>query len=445
MRIRSRATLALFLALGKLAAAPADDSLVRAAAAGDVETVKTLLRGGADPNAGRLYQMPPIAFPLMTNNPAIFDLLADAGADLRELPTPFLAAYADDTDPRVIERFVRTGARIDGKGPKGRSLLSAAINSGNRAMARFAVRAGLSYEPLIREAVTKALPLIQSSAAQFSRATGCASCHHAALPVMAVSAARDAGIPINENLYTESREVLLRPYSTRIEQLSVGSAAIADADTGVPFAIIAAAAAAQKANATLEAMVHYMARLQHPNGAWGTGAYRPPIEGSAFTSTALNLRAAQLYGGSPEQISRAKEWLVRSGPQSTQDRGMQIFGFVWAQVDRQRMEVATAELLRAQRPEGGWAETATLDSDAYSTGEAMVALRAAGALNTSDEPWLRAVDYLLRTQQDDGSWFVRSRSVPVQPFVDSGFPHGRHQFISAAGTNWATMALIEMQ
>jgi hypothetical protein len=48
---------------------------------------------------------------------------------------------------------------------------------------------------------------------------------------------------------------------------------------------------------------------------------------------------------------------------------------------------------------------------------------------------------LLRTQFPDGSWLVRSRSFPVQPLKESGFPHGRNQWISAAGTSWATMAI----
>jgi hypothetical protein len=41
----------------------------------------------------------------------------------------------------------------------------------------------------------------------------------------------------------------------------------------------------------------------------------------------------------------------------------------------------------------------------------------------------------------DGSWFVRSRSLPVQPYFETGFPHGRSQFISCAATSWATAAL----
>ena len=52
-----------------------------------------------------------------------------------------------------------------------------------------------------------------------------------------------------------------------------------------------------------------------------------------------------------------------------------------------------------------------------------------------------AVAFLLNTQLEDGSWFVATRAVPIQPYFESGFPRGRNQLISAAGTNWSAMAL----
>ena len=51
------------------------------------------------------------------------------------------------------------------------------------------------------------------------------------------------------------------------------------------------------------------------------------------------------------------------------------------------------------------------------------------------------MQFLLNTQFADGSWFVKTRAIPLQPPLEIGFPHGRDQWISAAGTNWATMAL----
>ena len=48
---------------------------------------------------------------------------------------------------------------------------------------------------------------------------------------------------------------------------------------------------------------------------------------------------------------------------------------------------------------------------------------------------------MLKTQLADGSWYVRHRSVPLQPYFESDFPHGHDQWISAAATGWATKAL----
>lgn len=49
--------------------------------------------------------------------------------------------------------------------------------------------------------------------------------------------------------------------------------------------------------------------------------------------------------------------------------------------------------------------------------------------------------FLLTSQLADGTWHVRRRAFPFQPTMDSGFPHGRDGWISAAATSWAVMAL----
>ena len=59
----------------------------------------------------------------------------------------------------------------------------------------------------------------------------------------------------------------------------------------------------------------------------------------------------------------------------------------------------------------------------------------------------KALSWLATRQNPDGSWHVKTRSIWVQPYFESGFPHSQDQFISSAGTAWATMALsmtIEM-
>jgi hypothetical protein len=99
------------------------------------------------------------------------------------------------------------------------------------------------------------------------------------------------------------------------------------------------------------------------------------------------------------------------------------------------------ELLAAQRSDGGWAQNRSLTSDAYATGEALWALREAGALKPADAAYRRGVEFLLVTQWPDGSWHVRSRAPKFQPYFESGFPFEHDQWVSAAATAWAVMAL----
>src|SRR5207247_5569973 len=89
----------------------------------------------------------------------------------------------------------------------------------------------------------------------------------------------------------------------------------------------------------------------------------------------------------------------------------------------------------------GWPQLPTLASDAYATGLALYALHEGGGLAVDHPAYQRGVEFLLRTQLADGSWFVASRSFPIVEYSKSGFPHGRSQFISASATCWATMAL----
>ena len=104
-------------------------------------------------------------------------------------------------------------------------------------------------------------------------------------------------------------------------------------------------------------------------------------------------------------------------------------------------------LVAAQRADGGWAQLPRLGSDAYATGQALVALQRAGGLDASHPSVRRGLAYLLSQQREDGSWLVETRlheqDLVSPPYFETGFPHGPHQIISAMGTTWAAMALLE--
>ena len=63
------------------------------------------------------------------------------------------------------------------------------------------------------------------------------------------------------------------------------------------------------------------------------------------------------------------------------------------------------------------------------------------ALATTDPVYRRGLWFLMRDQRPDGSWYVKSRSKPFQPYYEGGYPHEKDQFISSSAGAWATAAL----
>ena len=199
--------------------------------------------------------------------------------------------------------------------------------------------------------------------------------------------------------------------------------------------------------ADTDALVHYLVLRQRKDGHWQQENYRPPDEASDFQFTALAVRGLQIYapkGRSREiagRIDQARRWLQSAAPTDTTDRVFQLLGLGWAKAEPESITKAVTNLAGEQREDGGWAQLPTLASDAYATGLALFALHEAGGVAVDHRAYQRGVEFLLRTQLADGSWFVASRSFPIVEYSKSGFPHGRSQFISASATCWATMAL----
>lgn len=185
--------------------------------------------------------------------------------------------------------------------------------------------------------------------------------------------------------------------------------------------------------------------MQRKEGDWPNyGAARPPLEDGGFSYTAMGIRAMRLYAipgrqaEFDERVARAAAWLEKAEPVSTEDRTMQILGIAWAGHKAPANRVR--QLVSRQRADGGWGQTDPLPADAYATGEALWALHES-AMTQSDPVYRRGVDYLLRTQKEDGTWHVATRALAFQPYFESGFPHGHDHWISQAGTAMATIAL----
>ena len=174
---------------------------------------------------------------------------------------------------------------------------------------------------------------------------------------------------------------------------------------------------------------------------------RPPSEQSCFTSTYVALRGLSTFG-TPQQkeridarIQQVKTWLVKTPAEDTEDLVFRLWSFHLIGAERDLIESAAQDLIREQRTDGGWAQTSEMEPDAYATGTALVALIETESLAVSDSRFRKGIGHLISLQQDDGSWHVVSHAVPFQSYFESGYPHGKDQFISMAAAGWSTTAL----
>ena len=253
-------------------------------------------------------------------------------------------------------------------------------------------------------------------------------------------------------------------------------------------------------NEVTDALIENLVRTQRPEGHWDFHSPRPPASSSTHMATALALLGIQDYGNDVidsdkrfEIEARATLWLVNAtAPVSTED----IVGSLWCNyllryhlravvrivnfrqrrgtsvslreptisvMDRKwaareidagsRLRVAqqsnrffgSQQLQVIQREDGGWGQELDMPSDAYATGQSLWMMGRVQETYKNPierEPHIRkGIEFLIKNQQEDGSWHVVKRAIPVQPFFDNGDPHGADQFISIMATSWATAAL----
>jgi N-acyl-D-amino-acid deacylase len=305
----------------------------------------------------------------------------------------------------------------------------------------------------VRAAVEKALPRIEAGVTNYPKNRQCFSCHHQAMAVLSLTAARQHGFAVDSELVKKVVDFSLRSFRNR-SLISQGRGVGGDS-TSVVYILHTLAAADHPRDETTAALVEYLLARQRRDGSWAIPADRPPTMSSIFTNNALALFALKQYGPAPDDAKaeelqkridaafvRGRDWLLVNNPVTTEDRVFHLRGLVYAGVEGSAVQDAREQLLKDQHADGSWAQLPTLSGDAYATATALVALRQAG-LNVDHEAYRKGVKYLLDTQREDGAWVVPTRSRPLQPFFDNGDAGGKSQFISFAATGWAVLALLE--
>ena len=305
-------------------------------------------------------------------------------------------------------------------------------------------------EANIHKAVERALPPLWKGLEGYNETQTCFACHHHGVGLLAFGTARSRGYEIDEKELQEQIDYISADLERSRPNFEKGKGPGAPGggetdNTG--YALLGLAAVGHKPDKATTAIVNYTLGHQKTRPYWCTLTRRYPTEASSFTTTALNIRGLMVYRNKEQieladkRIAEAKDWLLETAAKDTEDRVFRLIGLKAATAEASEVKKAMEELQKTQREDGGWGQLDTMSSDPYATATALYALHTAGGVAVEDAGWQKGVRFLLGTQEDDGSWFVKSRSKPVQKQFDSGFPHGKDQFISCAATGWATAVL----
>jgi ankyrin repeat protein len=276
-----------------------------AAGAGNAAMVKLLIAKGADVNAGTtasnqvrkgftaLNHLTPLMFAAPFGSPELIRTLLDAGAkvnarDIRDMTPLMLAVSSETQDPEVVRLLLSRGADVNAKSVLGETALDWANKFGNpevigllHGKARDAANnaqppAAATASPL--EAMTKSVALLQRSGIEFFKESGCVGCHHQNFTAMAVRAARERGVHVDEAAADEHLKMVKTQWMAFQEGLLQRVDPPGAEDT-LMYSLLGLAAAGYPPDAITDAMTVNVAAEQTPDGSWSAGGIsRSPIE-----------------------------------------------------------------------------------------------------------------------------------------------------------------------
>ena len=299
----------------------------------------------------------------------------------------------------------------------------------------------------ITAAIQKSLPLLEKGAkGSLEQRKQCFNCHNQGLPILALTTARSRGFVIDTEHLQQQLQFTADFLGRNREKYREGEGQGGQIDTA-GYALWALDRGGWNRDETTAAVAEYLLLRQNDIDHYEPDASRPPGEHSDFTSTYVALRGLKVYGTGEQKnridarIDRVRPWVLKTISTETEDRVFRLRVLALLDAAECDIQQAVKDLMEAQRDDGGWAQRDEMTSDAYATGTALVGLHDSGGIATDHPAYRRGLAYLLSIQKDDGSWHVVSRSKPFQSYFESGYPHGKDQFLSMAAASWSTTAM----
>jgi hypothetical protein len=294
----------------------------------------------------------------------------------------------------------------------------------------------------VRAAVEKALPFLEKEGVKWHTDNTCLSCHHIPFMTWTHVEAGKRGFPVDP---AKVKEWL--GWCVEWAEPKGGDDMLAELLFFFPRELMTEAAAQKK----FESLPTMLLGKQKPDGHWdASGQFRgeqwPAREADEVTTMLMLLGLGTPWADASKTAAireKANVWLNEGAePQATRSLTMRLL-FDHHLGDHRKKEELTKTLLSQQKPDGGWSwRMSNSGSDPVVTGEALYVLSVIGAPTWTAADRQRAVDCLLKTQLEDGSWYQDHKRISskirkdAKPRVDTIY--------SYFATGWATMGLLQL-
>jgi len=273
----------------------------------------------------------------------------------------------------------------------------------------------------VRRTIERGLQFLGKAGDDWMAERNCLACHHMPLLIQAHAEAQRRGFNVDQRKLDEWTDWSL----LGLDRSQGGIEVLAELAVALP------AAAPQLRPRLLAA--------QQKDGLWNPGnqflsmQQRTPAEAREAT-TRLTLLALLALDGDLQARDRA---LAGLGPIKAAD-STETLAWRALLAKGDETNAAIAELLKRQRPDGGWAwRTGEWISDSLATGEVLYSLK---GVPSATEAVARGRDWLVSHQAVDGSWPIQSQLISKLSRKDFTNVNAIYAFW---GTAWATIGLLQ--
>ena len=288
----------------------------------------------------------------------------------------------------------------------------------------------------VRTAVARALPFIQAEGVGWIEQHSCVSCHQVPMMLWSQHAAHARGFALDaDELDRRTRWSVERVVEDEDDNWDGAAPMILGRESGALGEVLATS-------------VSRILQGQRDDGRWDAQGQLPlqrrPEAESHRVSTLWSALALSSLGADDGEVAEALERARSAIATLDETPGESLESLVtqalWesAEGDQDRARSLRDELLGHQSDDGGWPWRLGDPSDAFGTGQALYTLARLGRQGLPDPEVMAAIErgrrFLVETQEDDGSWTVRSTLKREEGPTPTGIYWG---------SGWAVIGLLE--